>query len=403
MFTDWKSCPWTFEDYKAMCFSASMWNVLVFLIIFWTSEQSIAPVWWMLVGSELWPHEWQILVVSKLWLVLASMTMKLDRQLLTSLQSNNRNIHLTHAAWSAAVSAGVAFHRPTKRGCRGGAHKQRWIAPIAGNRHALLFLGKATGANPMNHKQCANKQSNLCTMTMCLTNAQSVRNKVPELTEYIIEHAFDTVAITETWIRNTPDDDKIIRAMQIPGYTFIHVTRGHHSNVTSRGGWVALLYKSNMKLAAKSSWKAKSFENIEVPLTASSTVKRAVIYRPPPSKRNKSTVGLFMTEFQDFLEHHTVKSQNILIVGDFNFHYEDPSNDDACRFRVILSNHALCQQVSGSTHMAGHILDLIITQSVDNIVSNTVVSDFLTDHAAIHCHLHLPKPQTLLQKIQYRN
>ena len=156
--------------------------------------------------------------------------MKLDRQLLTSLQSNNRNIHLTHAAWRAAVSAGVAFHRPTKRGCCGGAHKQRWIAPIAGNRHALLFLGEATGANTMNLKQCANKQSNLCTMTMCLTNAQSVRNKVPELTEYIIEHAFDTVAITETWICNTPDDDKIIRAMQIPGYTFIHVTRGHHSN-----------------------------------------------------------------------------------------------------------------------------------------------------------------------------
>ena len=83
----------------------------------------------------------------------------------------------------------------------------------------------------MNHKQCANKQSNLCTMTMCLINAQSVRNKVPELTEYIIEHAFDIVAITETWIRNTPDDDQIIRAMQIPGYTFIHVTRGHHTNV----------------------------------------------------------------------------------------------------------------------------------------------------------------------------
>ena len=90
-----------------------------------------------------------------------------------------------------------------------------------------------------------------------------------------------------------------------------------------------------------------------------------------------------------------VKITDILIVGDFNFHYEDPSNVDACRFRDILSNHALCQHVSGPTHMAGHMLDLIITQSVDNIVSNTVVSDFLTDHAAIHCHLHLPKPQPL--------
>ena len=106
----------------------------------------------------------------------------------------------------------------------------------------------------------------LCTMTMCLINAQSVRNKVPRLTDYIIEHDFDIVAITDTWLYDNSDDDQIIRAMQIPGYTFIHVTRGHHSNISSRGE-VALLYKRNMKLASKSSWKAKSFENIEVTLT----------------------------------------------------------------------------------------------------------------------------------------
>ena len=79
-------------------------------------------------------------------------------------------------------------------------------------------------------------------MTMCMINAQSVRNKVPQLTEYIIEHDFGIVAITETWLHNTPDDDKIISAMQIPGYTFIHVTRGRHSNVTSIGGGVAPLH-----------------------------------------------------------------------------------------------------------------------------------------------------------------
>ena len=126
----------------------------------------------------------------------------------------------------------------------------------------------------------------LCTMTMCLINAQSVRNKVPQLTEYIIEHDFGIVAITETWLHNTPDDDEIIRAMQIPGYTFIHVTEdvirmshpeeeGFHSSPNA------------MKFASTSSWKAKSGDNIEVTLTASSTLKLAVIYRPPPSKINQ--------------------------------------------------------------------------------------------------------------------
>ena len=88
----------------------------------------------------------------------------------------------------------------------------------------------------MNNKQCANKHRKLCTMIMCLINAQSVRNKVPQLTDYIIEHDFDIVANTETWLYDNSDDDQIIRAMPIPGYTFIHVTRGHHSNISTRGG-----------------------------------------------------------------------------------------------------------------------------------------------------------------------
>ena len=121
------------------------------------------------------------------------------------------------------------------------------------------------------------------------------------------------------------------------------------------------------------------------------------------SKRNKSTVGLFLSEFQDFLQHHVVKSQNTLILGDFNFHYEDQLNTDASRFRDILSNHSLCQHVSGPTHMDGHTLDLIINKLTDNLVSKTTVSDLLTDHGAVHCDLHLPTPQPLRQSVQYRN
>ena len=125
-----------------------------------------------------------------------TMTFVYDKQLLANLESNSGNIPLTHAAWRAAVSAGVALHRPTKRGCRGGANKQRKITNIVGNRPELRFLGEAMGANVTNNKQCANNRRNICPMTMCLINAQSVRNKVPQLTDYIIEHDFDIVAIT---------------------------------------------------------------------------------------------------------------------------------------------------------------------------------------------------------------
>ena len=69
-----------------------------------------------------------------------------------------------------------------------------------------------------------------------------------------------------------------------------------------------------------SSRKTESLENIKVMLRSSSKVKLVVIYHPPPTKRNKSTVRLFLSEFHDFLQHHMIKSRNILIVGDFNIH-----------------------------------------------------------------------------------
>ena len=250
---------------------------------------------------------------------------------------------------------------------------------------------------------CPTKCDKLGTMTICLINAQSVRNKVSSLCDFISDHDFDILTMTETWLRDTPGDNQIIRALTMPGYTFTHVPRRQHTNTTARGGGVAIMHKSNIKMTSKSSWKAKSFENIEVTLSSSSTVKLVVIYRPPPSKRNKSTVGLFLSEFQDFLQHHMIKSRNILIVGYFNFHYEDPLNADASRFSDILSTHSLSQHVSGPTHMEGHTLDLVITKSTDNLVSNTAVSDFLTYHGAVHCCLHLPKPQPLRHPIQYRS
>ena len=52
-------------------------------------------------------------------------------------------------------------------------------------------------------------------------------------------------------------------------------------------------------------------------------------------------------------------------------YYEDPLDTDASRFREcgdILSNHSICQHISGPTHMDGHTLDLIITKLTDNLV-----------------------------------
>ena len=98
-------------------------------------------------------------------------------QSLTTLQSNNSNVHLTHAAWRAAVSAGVARRRPTKRGCRGGAHRQQQIVPIVGHRRTLICVGEATGSNATNLSQCAMIDSNIIHASKMCINVHLIRGQ----------------------------------------------------------------------------------------------------------------------------------------------------------------------------------------------------------------------------------
>ena len=233
------------------------------------------------------------------------MTMKLvyDRQSLTTLQSNNNNVHLTHAAWRAAVSAGVALRRPTKRGCRGGAQSQHKIVPIVGHRPDLICVGEATGSNAMNLRKCAMIDSNiihankLCIHTL---NPWSVCNKMTTLHDFIIDQQLDLFALTETWlpVTGSDTDNPIISALLPNGYNIIHNPR------QARGGGTAINHRNSLTVTKVSeSQTHPSFEALECVVTSTQVVRLSVIYRPPPSTKNKTTHKQFQAEFADYLGH----------------------------------------------------------------------------------------------------
>ena len=75
--------------------------------------------------------------------------------------------------------------------------------------------------------------------------------------------------------------------------------------------------------------------------------------------------------------------------------------DDTCdrtarRFHDILESFNLTQNISCSTHIAGHTLDLVITRCGENFVSMFEVSDpGISDHMAVKCKLQFAKPVLL--------
>jgi hypothetical protein len=206
------------------------------------------------------------------------------------------------------------------------------------------------------------------------------------------------LAITETWVSSIACDDPVIKDTLPVGYSIMQVPR-----YKRKGGGVAIIARDCFKKAREPQYKAQSFECIEATLSHQSVcIRLAVIYRPPPSPKNGFTICQFLEEFAIFLEKHTLSTGFLLIVGDFNFHWEKTTDANCIKLKNMLDSSNLVQHVKDPTHIRGHILDLVISRNEDSIVQSTSVSSLLSDHHAVHCSLSFQKPPLPRKTIHFR-
>ncbi|WP_419615719.1 reverse transcriptase family protein [Thiolapillus sp.] len=126
------------------------------------------------------------------------------------------------------------------------------------------------------------------------------------------------------------------------------------------------------------------------------------MYRPPPSKKNNFTDSMFFDQFSDFLEHSDSLPGKTLLMGDFNFHFENLENNSR-KLHDIIDIFNLTQSVTEPTHNQGHLLDLVLSKQSDNILLSTKLHHGLTsDHTAILCKLDVSVPLQEPETFQYR-
>ena len=65
---------------------------------------------------------------------------------------------------------------------------------------------------------------------------------------------------------------------------------------------------------------------------------------------------------------------------------------DLQKFLDLLDSSSLVQSVNKPTHLHGHILDLILSPSDSNFVSNVIVGNLVSDHALVKCRLDFACP-----------
>lgn len=181
-------------------------------------------------------------------------------------------------------------------------------------------------------------------MSVGLLNTCSVANKATILCEYFTEKNLDIIGITETWLKE--GDDSVILELCPPDFTFAGVHRPRSKGKS--GGGVGFLFKNSLshKVILMSTYS--SFEALTVSFEAVKPVCMAIIYRPPPTKKNGYTVNGFLNDLEDYASALVLQSpgQPLCIMGDFNLHLDKPNDHNVCLFNSVLSTLNLKQHIS---------------------------------------------------------
>ena len=90
-------------------------------------------------------------------------------------------------------------------------------------------------------------------------------------------------------------------------------------------------------------------------------------------------ISVFHEEFAELLELYTVLHDSFIIAGDINIHVETQESS-SLRLHEQLELFDLKQHVIGPTHIAGHTLDVVITQNCDSLIEDVVVTKYDTSH-----------------------
>ena len=128
-----------------------------------------------------------------------------------------------------------------------------------------------------------------------------------------------------------------------------------------------------------------------------------LVYRPPYSVAHPVTSSTFFPEFSEYLKSLVLSKVPICTSGDFNVHLDVSDNADTIAFADLLESLCLTQHVKSPVPVIGHIVDLIITRSSDNIIKGTPSPDsFLSDHCSILCCLNVTKVLATVKQISFR-
>ena len=204
-------------------------------------------------------------------------------------------------------------------------------------------------------------------------NARSLNNKADETMVFVQDNSVDVALVTETWLSES--SSVTTACIKSYGYGIIHNFRSEQ-----RGGGTAVVYKNSLSTSAISLGvlDIDTFCHTCVQIKCCSDVKLLVIcvYRTGPALKP------FFSQLNDLLQAASLRSDYILLSGDFNIHVEQPTAREVVMLFNVTESFSFKQIVKKSTHIQGGTIDLAFDNS--NLIdpkSVVVHNDFgFSDH-----------------------
>ena len=93
---------------------------------------------------------------------------------------------------------------------------------------------------------------------------------------------------------------------------------------------------------------------------------------------------------------------NIVIIGDFNIDWLNTNGSERKQFWYMFETFGFVQNICTETQRSYHLLDYMITRNNCNVISDFLVSDFISDHRALHASLQCIRPRPVRKQISLR-
>ena len=233
----------------------------------------------------------------------------------------DKKLHLNEDTFNTIKSLGIDRRR---RGRRAGSHMIK-------KNHSSSSINNENSSNQQFHSHNNSAMSappfkGNNSLTVHCWNANSIGNKDVILVDHIIDYYVDIMFLVETKL--APDETVILGQCTPPGYKFLSLPRPKRDG----GGGIGTVYKENIELSiTPSSFTTVNFEYCIA--TLKNSVQFVVVYHPPPSKVNGLKRSEFLEDFEVFLEKLSVIPTEVVLVGDYNIHVDEPHKPETRKFQ----------------------------------------------------------------------